>query len=121
MVLTAGTPIETAATSSSRSAIQARPSRESRSRKFTNSTIATSPSAVQYHGLSSSDVNGSRPGNAILSTGVMPCLPAVMACSSPKKLPSGPPRIGMLANLTSSKLTARRPMISPNASVTIAM
>ena len=37
-VRTSGTPMLAAATSSSRSAIQARPSRESRRRKFTNST-----------------------------------------------------------------------------------
>ena len=48
---TSGTPMLPAATSSSRSAIQARPSRESRRRKFTNSTNTTRPSATQYQGL----------------------------------------------------------------------
>ena len=66
-----------AATSSSRTAIQARPRRESRRRKFTNSTSATRPSAVQYHGLRFSDVNGSVSGRSILSTGVMPWAPLV--------------------------------------------
>ena len=61
-----------AATSSSRSAIQARPIRESRSRKFTNSTNSTIANATQYHGLRFSEVNGSRNGRSILSTGVMP-------------------------------------------------
>ena len=66
-----------AATSSSRTAIQARPRRESRRRKFTNRTSATMPSAVQYHGLRFSDPNGSVNGRSILSTGVMPCAPLV--------------------------------------------
>src|ERR671929_307615 len=42
-----GTPIAAAAVSSSRIAIQARPSRESRSRIEQNTTITTSRSAVQ--------------------------------------------------------------------------
>ena len=46
-VLTSGTPMLAAATSSSRRAIHARPSRESRRRMFTNSTTSTSPNAVQ--------------------------------------------------------------------------
>ena len=96
----------TAAISSSRSAIHARPSRESRRRKFTNSTSATSTRTNQYHGLSSSRPNGSMNGRSILSTGEMPCLPAVSCWPS---------------ILTWSPLTATRPMISPNASVTIAM
>ena len=66
-----------AATSSSRMAIQARPRRESRRRKFTNRTSATRPSAVQYQGLRLSDVNGSVNGRSILSTGVIPCAPPV--------------------------------------------
>ena len=66
-----------AAISSSRTAIQARPRRESRSRKFTNRTSATMPSAVQYQGLRLSDVNCSVNGRSILSTGVIPCAPFV--------------------------------------------
>ena len=50
-VRTSGIPIETAATSSSRSAIQARPRRESRSRRVTNRTSSTIPKISQYHGL----------------------------------------------------------------------
>ena len=104
--MTAGTPIATAATSSSRSAIHARPSRELRRAKLTPSATATSASAIQYQGLSSSDVKGSRNGRSILSTGVMPWRPAV----------SGWPAI-----FSASPLIAMRPMISPKASVTIAM
>ena len=40
--------MDAAATSSSRSAIHARPRRESRRRKFTNSTSTTSARANQY-------------------------------------------------------------------------
>jgi hypothetical protein len=68
-----------------------------------------------------SDVNCSIPGNLILSTGVMPCRPAVMVCSSPKKFPSGPPMIGRLEKRTSSPLVTSTRVISPKASVTIAM
>ena len=78
MVLTAGTPIATAAISSSRSATQARPIRESRRRKFTNSTTTTRNKANQYHGFMSKTVNGSRNGRSIRSTGEMPWRPAVI-------------------------------------------
>ena len=74
---TSGTPMLAAATSSSRTAIQARPRRESRRRKLTNRTSATMPSAVQYQGLRLSDVNCSVNGRSILSTGVIPCAPLV--------------------------------------------
>ena len=47
LVFTSGTPMLAAATSSSRSAIQARPSRESRRRKFTNSTTRHERETVQ--------------------------------------------------------------------------
>ena len=97
-----------AATSSSRIAIHARPMRESRRRKLTNRTISASASAVQYHGLRFSVVNRSTSGRSILSTGVMPARPLVRLKSPMPKTPS-------------SELTAMRPMISPNASVTIAM
>ena len=66
-----------AAISSSRTAIHARPRRESRRRKFTNRTSATRPSAVQYQGLRFSDVNCSVKGSWILSTGVIPWAPFV--------------------------------------------
>ena len=46
-VFTSGTPMLAAATSSSRRAIQARPSFESRRRMFTNSTTSTIANAVQ--------------------------------------------------------------------------
>ena len=98
----------TAATSSSRIAIHARPMRESRSRKLMNSTIRASASAVQYQGLRFSVVKRSTSGMSILSTGVMPARPFVRLKSPMPKTPS-------------SELTAMRPMISPNASVTIAM
>ena len=104
--MTAGTPIATAAISSSRSATHARPIRESRRRKFTNSTITTRKSANQYQGALSSTVNGPTNGRSIRSTGEMPWRPAV---------------IGVPLIFTESRLTAARPMISPNASVTIAM
>ncbi len=57
LVLTSGIPIDTAATSSSRSAIQARPSRESRSRRLTNRTSSRIPKISQYHGLRFSSLN----------------------------------------------------------------
>ncbi len=113
-----------AATSSSRSATHARPSRESRSRKLTNRTISTSPSATKYHERRLSDVNGSTNGRSILSIGVIPCLPRVSTASLPI---SGTP--GTLPTVASqippiriwSPLAAIRPMISPKASVTTAM
>src|SRR5689334_23027513 len=69
LVLTAGTPIATAATSSSRRATHARPNRESRRRKFTNSTIANRNNANQYQGFKFNPVNGSRNGRSMRSTG----------------------------------------------------
>ena len=56
-VLTSGMPIDTAATSSSRSATQARPSRESRRRRLTNRTKSRMARISQYHGLRSSRLN----------------------------------------------------------------
>ena len=105
-VRTSGTPMLAAATSSSRTAIQARPRRESRSRKLTNSASSTSPSAVQYHGRRLSGPNWDRPGRSGESTGVMPWRPAVSA---------------YLPMCRSWPLTATLWMISPNASVTMAM
>ena len=99
-------PIETAATSSSRSAIHARPSRESRTRMLTNSVISTITKIVQYHGLSWSSLNVPMPGKYGASTPLIPILPAV----------NGIPTI-----LMSVPLIANTRMISPNASVTIAM
>ncbi len=73
-----------------------------------NRTRSASASAVQYHGLRLSVVKRSTNGMSILSTGVMPARPLVKL-----KLP--------MPKMPSSELTAMRPMISPNASVTIAM
>ena len=101
-------PIETAATSSSRIAIHARPMRESRSRKLMKSTNSASASAVKYHGLRSRVVKRSTSGRSILSTGVIPARPLVRLNDPMPRMPS-------------SELTAMRPMISPNASVTMAM
>ena len=56
-VRTGGMPIETAATSSSRSATQARPRRESRRRRFTNRTISRIAKISQYQGLRLSRLN----------------------------------------------------------------
>ena len=53
-------------------------------------------------------MNRSTNGRSILSTGVMPARPLVRLKSPMPKTPS-------------SELIAMRPMISPNASVTIAM
>ena len=96
-----------AATSSSRIAIQARPRRESRRRKFTNSTISTIASATQYHGLRFSGGERPRPGQLdrvdrrdALAPGGQRVVPWIVIASP---------------------LTATRPMISPKASVTIAM
>src|SRR5258708_5023582 len=50
-VFTSGMPIDTTATSSSRSATQARPSRESRRRRLTNRTTSKMAKISQYHGL----------------------------------------------------------------------
>ena len=67
-------------------------------------------------------MNGSTKGKSILSTGVMPCLPAVSVWSAPNQFSNSPPTTGQLLSFdSSSPLTAMRPMISPNASVTIAM
>ena len=67
-----------AATSSSRIAIQARPSRESRRRKLTNRTTSTIARMVQYYGLRlSAESNGSSSGRSIWSIGVMPWRPLV--------------------------------------------
>ena len=54
---TVGMPMLIAATSSSRIATQARPMRESRSRKLMNRTTSASASAVQYQGRRFSVVN----------------------------------------------------------------
>ena len=68
--------------------------------------MSTIAKATQYHGLRFSEVNGSRNGRSILSTGVMPWRPLVSLCAEA---------------VISSPLIAIRPMISPKASVTIAM
>ena len=107
MVRTSGMPIDTAATSSSRSAIQARPSRESRTRRLTKSTTSRMPKISQYQGRRSSRPNEPMPGKYGESTAVMPRLPAVSVMPPPR--------------LIDCPLTATTPMISPNASVTIAM
>ncbi len=104
---TSGIPIETAATSSSRSAIQARPRRESRSRTLTNRTSIRITKITQYQGLRCSSSNVPSPGRWIGSSALMPMLPAVSVV---------PPPRWMLW-----PLIATRSMISPKASVTIAM
>ena len=103
---TIGTPAPAAAPSSSRTAIHARPSRESRSRTLTSSISATSASANQNHGRRSSALNGARNGRSIRSIAVMPCGPPV----------SVPPKSSI-----SRPLDVTCPMISPNASVTTPM
>ena len=65
------------------------------------------PKISQYHGLRSSRPNDPEPGKYGASTALMPRLPAVSVM---------PPPTGTLW-----PLTATTPMISPNASVTIAM
>ena len=65
------------------------------------------PRISQYHGLRSSRLNDLMPGKYGWSTALMPRLPAVSVM---------PPPRWMLWPLTASM-----PMISPNASVTIAM
>ena len=57
-------------------------------------------------GIVACEVNSLSPGSWILSTGVMPCEPAVSV---------------YLPKWISSPFVATRPMISPNASVTMAM
>ena len=106
-VFTSGMPIDTAATSSSRSATQARPSRESRKRRLTNSTTSRMAKISQYHGLRFSRLNDPIPGKYGWSTALMPRLPAVSVMPPP--------------TWTLWPFTATTPMISPNASVTIAM
>ncbi len=61
----------------------------------------------QYHGLRSSRPNDPIPGKYGASTALMPRLPAVSVMPPP--------------TCTLWPLTATSPMISPNASVTIAM
>ncbi len=99
-------PTAAAASSSSRSAIQARPIRESRRCTLTTSTTATSASANQYQGRRSSAPNGSISGRSILSIGPIPIAPEV----------SVPPNSSIAFPFMTTW-----PMISPNASVTIAM
>ena len=101
---TIGTPALAAATSSSRSAIHARPRRESRSRTLTTSISATSASANQYQGRRSSAPKRSMNGRSIRSTPVIPFGPPV----------SEPPKSSI-----SRPCAAICPMISPNASVTM--
>ena len=103
---TIGTPACTAAISSSRMAIQARPRREPRSRTLTISVSATSASANQYQGRRSSALNGASSGRSILSIADIPCGPPV----------SVPPNRWIWR-----PLDATSPMISPNASVTMPM
>ncbi len=99
-------PDAAAAASSVRIAIQARPTREARSRALTTIAITTRASANQYHGRRSSAPNGGSSGRSIRSIGPMLIGPAV----------SVPPNSPM-----SRPLAAIWPMISPNASVMIAM
>ena len=106
-VLTSGIPIDTAAISSSRSAIQARPRRESRIRRTTNRTITAIVRISQYHGRRLSRPNFPITGKYGRSSADMPRLPAVSVCPPPRWM--------------ALPLTARVPMISPKASVTIAM
>ena len=100
-------PIETAATSSSRSAIHARPGRESRTRRLTKSTASRMAKISQYQGRRSSWLNVPMPGKYGASTAGMPRLPAVSVMPPPR--------------LIDCPLTATTPMISPKARVTIAM
>ena len=65
------------------------------------------PKTSQYHGRRSSRPNDPEPGNHGESTALMPRLPAVSVMPPPTPM--------------DCPLTARTPMISPNASVTIAM
>ena len=76
LVLTSGTPMLAAATSSSRRAIQARPRRESRRRKFTNSTTSTIARATQKYGLRLvAWSNSPKNGMLIWSTGAIDSRP----------------------------------------------
>ena len=98
-----------AATSSSRSAIQARPRRESRRRKLTNSTTRHERErrSSSTGRRSVAESNSPKSGRLIWSIGEIDWRP-LESLLSPKIVISSP-----LANT--------RPMISPNASVTIAM
>ncbi len=107
MVFTNGMPIETAATSSSRSAIQARPRRESRRRYATITVNIAIANISQYQGLRLSRPNLPIPGKYGRSSAEMPRLPAVSVCPLHRWIPE--------------PLTTSVPMISPKASVTIAM
>jgi hypothetical protein len=105
-VRTMGIPAQAAVDSSSRIAIHARPRRESRRLTFTTSTSATSASANQYHGRRSSASKEPINGRSMRSMGPMLFGPEV----------SVPPKSSI-----SRPLDTMRPMISPKASVTIAM
>ena len=101
-----GIPAAAAASSSVRTAIQARPTRESRRWTVTTSAAATSARANQYQGRRFTAPNGASSGRSTRSIGPMLIAPFV----------SVPPNRPM-----SRPLVAIRPMISPNASVMIAM
>jgi hypothetical protein len=107
--LTSGTPIEAAATSSSRTAIQARPSRESRNRKLMNRAIASMPRPSQKYGRRlNAESNWSKNGSFGWSTGEIAVGPFVSLWLA----------IGILIL---SPFSAIVWTISPKASVTIAM
>ncbi len=75
--------METAATSSSRSATQARPSRESRTRRLTKTATSRITKISQYQGRRSSRPNWTTPGKNGESTAEMPRLPAVSVIPPP--------------------------------------
>ena len=106
LVRAMGIPAQAAADSSSRIATHARPKRESRRWTFTTSASATSASANQYHGRRSNAPKRPSRGSSMRSMGPMPIGPEV----------SMPPK-----NSIWRPLDTIWPMISPKASVTIAM
>ena len=80
---TSGMPIDTAATSSSRSAIQARPSRESRRRKLTNRTRSRMREDQPVPRSEVQQVERPDAREVRLVDGVMPRLPAVSVMPPP--------------------------------------
>ena len=105
------TPVQSAAVSSSRMAIQARPSRESRSRVIAHTDAAPMMRIRKYHGTGS--VSNGTPGRYGRPTGFTPFSPPVRLRRSIGRQPP-------ISIVTSPRFLIATGMISPNPSVMMA-
>ena len=111
MVETGLTPVQSAAVSSSRMAIHARPSRESRSRLIAHTESAPMTRMRKYHGTGS--VSKGTPGRNGRPTGFTPFSPPVrLSRSIGRHVP--------ISTVTSPRLRIATGMISPNPRVMMA-